>query len=173
MARLGEDFDPGAVEPRDNFDPLPIGNYIAEIIESDVVETKARTGQMVKLTWKITEGDFEGRRIWDQINFRNQNETAQKIGQQALAELCAACGVRGPLDDTEHLHGMPVRIKVKMSKPQQGFDPKNEISGYAPYDAASAPAPATRAAAPAQQRQSAPPPAKAAASGGGARPWSR
>ena len=54
MATLGFEFDPGAVEPRDNFDPVPAGTYVAEIIESDVVETKSRSGQMVKLTWKIS-----------------------------------------------------------------------------------------------------------------------
>lgn len=169
MAQLGEHFDPGAVEPRDNFDPIPAGNYVAEIIESDVVNTKSGSGQMVKLTWKITEGEYENRRIWDQINFRNANEVAQRIGQQSLAELCAACGIRGPLDDTEHLHGVPVRLRVKIGKAQDGYEARNEISRYAPYDEASAPAPARPAAAPARQAAPAAAPVKAAAGGG--MPW--
>lgn len=172
MAELGEEFDPGAVDPRDNFDPLPPGNYVGEIIESDVVNTKSGSGQMVKLTWKIIEGDYEGRRIWDQINFRNANEVAQRIGQQALAEVCAACGIRGPLCNTEHLHGMPVRIKVKIGKAQEGLDPRNKISRYAPYDAASAPAPTRQAAPSSRTAPQAAQQQKAAADAGGM-PWRR
>ena len=171
MAQLGESFDPNAVEPRDNFDPLPPGAYAAEIIESDVKETKAGTGQLVALTLKVTEGPFEGRQLWTNINFRNQNETAQKIGQQQLAELCLACGIRGPLEDTEHLHGAPLRVTVRM---QKNDATRNEVTKFAPYDAASAPAPAQQHRAPQQQtaRQSAPPLAQnRAATGGGARPW--
>lgn len=169
MAQLGQSFDPNAVEPRDNFDPLPPGIYAAEIIESDVKETKAGTGQFVALTLRVTEGAFEGRQLWCNINFRNQNETAQKIGQQQLAELCLACGIRGPLEDTEHLHGAPLRVTVRL---QKSDNTRNEVTKFAPYDDASAPAQQHRAPA-AQQRQSAPAQQQraAAGSGAGSRPW--
>ena len=171
MATLGFEFDPGAVEPRDNFDPVPAGTYVAEIIESDVVETKSRSGQMVKLTWKISEGDYENRRIFDQINFRNANEVAQRIGQQMLGELCTACGLRGPLDDTEHLHGVPVRIKVAIDPAKDGYEAKNVIKRYSPADEASAPAPTRQTAQGRAPAQAAAQPAKAAAGGG--MPWRR
>ena len=176
MAHLGEDFNPDAVEPRDSLEPVPAGTYMAEIVESDVVDTKGGTGRMVKLTWKITEGACEGRRIWDQINFRNANETAQKIGQQALAELCSAAGLRGPLDDTESLHGIPMRVRVKIETDKNGqYPPKNVVQRYAPY--ADGEAPATTRQAPAQQSQSRPAPAASAATparaAAGAMPWKR
>ncbi len=172
MAHLCESFDHTQVEPRDSLEPVPPGVYLAEVVESDVVATKNGAGQRITLTLRITEGPCEGRQIWDGINFQHASEVAQRIGQQQLAELCAAVGMRGPLEDTQDLHGIPIRIKVKMSKPQEGYDQKNEVSRYMPLDgAATAPAPAARAAAPAQ-RQAAPPP-RQAASGGASRPWSK
>ena len=171
MAQLGHDFDPGAVEPRDNFDPIPPGVYAAEVIESDVVQTKAGNGQMVKLTLRISEGEYENRRIFEQINYLNANEVAQRIGQQTLAELCTACGIRGPLDDTEHLHGVPIRIKVAIQPARDGYDARNTVKRYEPYDQASAPAPRSTAA-PARQA----PPASAGngkSAAGGGMPWRR
>ena len=170
MAGLGETFVPDEVEPRDNMEPVPAGIYIGEVVESDVVDTKFGTGKMVKLTWRITEGPCEGRQIWDNINFRNANETAQKIGQQALAELCNACGIRGPLDDTELLHGVPVKLRVTIEQDKSGqYGPRNAVKRYS-HAAEGEPAtqsPAPRQQAPAQ-RQSAPPQTRAA---GGATPW--
>lgn len=169
MAQLGETFDHTQVEPRDSLEPVPPGTYVAEVVESDVVQTKNGAGNRVTLTLRITEGQCEGRQIWEGINFQHANEVAQRIGQQQLAELCAAVGLRGPLEDTQDLHGIPIRIRVKMSKPQEGYDQKNEVSRYMPLtDAGASPAaPVRQATAPAR---SAAAPAKAA---GGGMPWKR
>ena len=171
MAQLGESFDYTQVEPRDSLEPVPPGVYVAEVVESDVVQTKNGAGQRVTLTMRITEGPCEGRQIWDGINFQHASDVAQRIGQQQLAELCAAVGLRGPLEDTTDLHGIPIKIKVKMSKPQEGYDQRNEVSRYMPIDGAAPATQPARSPAPAAQRQAAPP--QKAASSGGARPWQR
>ena len=169
MAHLGETFDPDSVEPRESIEPVPAGEYVAEIIESDVVDLKSGKGRGVKLTLKIVEGQLEGRRIWDQINYRHENEVAQKIGQQTLAELCSACGIRGPLEDTEHLHGNPIRVRVAIETDKSGnYCPRNVVKKYGVHDHASAPAPRQ---APARQDPPASSPPKAAS--GGAMPWRR
>jgi hypothetical protein len=169
MAELGETFNPDEVEPRDDFSPVPEGTYAVEIVESSVEDNKKNTGRAAKFTLKITEGEFAERRIWCNINFRHDSEKAQKIGQQQLAELCAACGHRGPLDDTELLHGIPFKVRLKIRK-QEGYDPQNEVSRFLAYNAASTPvrsAPAARA-----ERPAAAPAAKEqpAAAAGGKRP---
>lgn len=171
MADLGEDFDPESVEPRESLDPVPAGVYAVEIVESDVVDTKSGTGRMVKLTHKIMEGSYEGRLIWDNINFRNENEVAQRIGQQAIAELCAACGHRGPLRDTELLHGIPMKIRVTIQEDKSGqYGPRNNVRNYMPYDDGGArPAAPSRPAASASRQAAAAAPARAPASG--SRPW--
>jgi hypothetical protein len=167
MAELGETFNPDEVEPRDDFSPVPEGTYAVEIVESSVEDNKKNTGRAAKFTLKITEGEFAERRIWCNINFRHDSEKAQKIGQQQLAELCAACDHRGPLDDTELLHGIPFKVRVKIRK-QEGYSDRNDISRFLPYDAASAPArsaPAARAERPATPAKEQPKAAPAASGG--------
>jgi hypothetical protein len=173
MANLGTPFDPDSAEPRDSLDPVPAGTYGVEVVESDVIDTKSGTGRMVKLTFKVMEGQCEGRQIWDNINFLNQSEQAQRIGQQALAELCAAVGHRGPLEDTEVLHGVPLKIRVKIEEDKSGnYGPQNRVQRYMPYDAAERPSSAPTAARQGQQRtaaQSAAP----AQTANSSRPWGR
>lgn len=148
MARLGETFDPNAVEPRDSFEPLPAGTYAVEVTESDVVATKSGSGEMVKLTHKVVEGPYEGRLIWTNINYMNQNPTAQRIGQQQLAELQLACGLTQPLEETEELHGHVVMAVLKIVADKSGqYGPKNEVARYMPYEQAPATRPAARPAA--------------------------
>lgn len=170
MAQLGATFEPESVEPRDNLGPVPIGVYPVEVVESEVVETKSRSGSRINLTLKIIEGQYEGRLIWSGINYLNANEVAQRIGQQELAELCAACGHRGPLDDTDVLHGIPIKVRVKMSKPQEGYDQRNEVSRYMAYDSASAPPQNEGRSQPAVAAQAAKATGTAAK---GAMPWKR
>lgn len=148
MADLGEDFDPTSVDPRTNFDPLPSGKYPAEIVESDVIVPRSGRGKMLKLTLRITEGEYENRKVFDNINFRHENSQTQEIAQRALAELCAACGHHGPLTDSEVLHGIPIVAKVKYvgeeKKDGKTYDPKNEIKNYLPRDGANAAPPQNR-----------------------------
>lgn len=156
MASLN--FDATTVEPQQTFSPIPAGLYAAQVIDSDVKSTKSGTGQYIQLTWQVLDGDFKGRLVFDRLNIRNQNATAEKIGQQQLSGLCHALGVL-KVQDTAQLHGKPCRIKVSIRKDDQYGD-SNEIKGY---EAIGKQAPIS-AAAPAQGF-SAPP------TGGAQPPW--
>lgn len=170
MASLDEGFDPAAVEPRDSIEPVPPGEYTAQIIASDIVFTKAGTGEMINLTWEITDGEYANRKFWQRINYMNQSAVAQKIGQQQLAEICAAVGLAGHMSDTEELHSQPVRVRVAIDAKDANYAPKNEVKAVKPLTAEPpagkpAPQPAPRAKAPAAA--TAAPAARPAAS----RPW--
>lgn len=170
MANLGIDYNPDEVEAgRSDFENMPNGEYTAQITESDVVPTKAGTGKIAKLTLEIIEGPFENRKIWDNVNFINPNPTAQLIGQQRLKSYCEAVGHAGHLGDTEDLHFKPVRIKVGLSKAQDGYEQRNEIKAVKPINgsappAGKAPTTSARAAAPARAT-TAPPPRSSAPMG--------
>lgn len=170
MADLGQTFDPQAVPASDrDFDVIPAGQYQAQIVESEVVDTKARTGKMLKLTWEIMSGQFERRKVFHQINIVNQSAKAQEIGQRELAEICEATGA-GVIKNSDALHFKPVMIRIAIEK-QEGFDDKNIVKRVKPM-AGNAPAAAARPATqPAQQPAQAQP--RPAAAGGGSRPWAR
>lgn len=133
MADLGQVFDPAEV-PEDNrsFDPLPTGDYLCQILESDVVKTKAGDGEILKLTLEVVDGPYEQRRIFENLNIRNPNPNAQAIAQRALADLCQACGL-GVIRDSEELHFKPFLAKVTIETDKTGqYEPKNRVRRYKP-----------------------------------------
>jgi hypothetical protein len=153
MANLGVVFDPKSV-PADEYDALPVGEYHAQIVESEMKSTKDGSGQMLKLTMDILSGPCEGRKIFDNLNLHNANEMTQRIAQQTLAKICNAVGVAA-LQDSEELHFKPMMVKVGMGKGD--YADRNQVKGYrsvgaaapaAPRPAGPAPAAAPRAAAP-------------------------
>jgi len=123
-------FNAAAVEPQQTFEPVPAGTYHAAVTESEIVMTKSGSGQMLKLTWQITEGALSGRKVFDRINIVNQNPKAEEIGQRQLSGLCHAAGVL-QLSDTQQLHGVPVAIKISIRKDETGqYSDQNEVKGY-------------------------------------------
>lgn len=168
MANLGAVFDPDAIEEDAGFEPLPAGDYLAQIIESEITDTKSGTGQMLKLTFEIMSGQHESRRIWDRLNIVNQNPDAQRIAQQQLKRLCDACGT-GAISDSEELHFKPLNIRVGIKIDKSGeYRPQNTITKC--WEAVGAQP--TQAAKPAPAK---PAPARAAAlkpAATGSRPWS-
>lgn len=188
MASLQTSIDPDTIEKGQNgFDPMPAGEYAAHIIESDVTPTKSGSGLMLKLTWEILEGEFEKRRVWQNINYQNQSEKAQLIGQQQIKAICDAVGFSGLLDDSEVLHFKPVRLRIGLEKggaKDSGgtYDDKNDVravkpcgtgpspAGKAMPTAAAKPA-ATTAPKPAAATTAASKPAAAAPTG--SRPWAK
>lgn len=178
MAQLDEELDVANMDLSSSYSLLPKGWYIAQLVESDMIKTKT-DGLMVKARFDILEGQYEGRPVFTNFNWRNNNPEAQEIGRKQLGQLAAAVGV-GPLRDTEELHFKPVMIKVgiKVEKEGSAYDDSNRITEYKPIDAGEA-GPATRqsrpaAAAPARAAAQAPPAAnQAAARPAGAKPWKR
>jgi hypothetical protein len=163
MASLQMDYDPAAVEPGSNLDPLPPGEYVAQIIESDVAPPRSGNGLMLNLTWEVTEGEYQGRKFWQRINYQHTSAQAQLIGQQQLKAICDAIAITGHISDSEVLHGEPCRVRVAIDDKDKSYAPKNEVKSVKPLDAAlpngkSAPQPAQPPAS--KQSESAP-----------ARPW--
>jgi hypothetical protein len=157
MAQLPGTFDPNEI-PDDDFDLLPPGKYLAQVIESALADTKNGTGQILTLTFEIMDGEFERRRVWERLNIVNANPDAQRIAQQQLKRLCDASGA-GVINDSEELHFKPVVIDVGVRQDKTGqYRDQNSIKGFAPAEggqsSAARPAAASRpaASAPAQQR---------------------
>ena len=125
-------FNASEVEPVTT-NLMPVGDYTAAIVQSEVKPTKSGSGQYLELVWQILEGEYSGRKIFDRLNIQNQNQVAQQIGQQALSAVCHAVGILQP-NDSSDLHDIPVRIQVKISKGKDGYDDSNDIKGYEPLN---------------------------------------
>ena len=168
MALVNFQADPTAVT--NSYELLPKGDYLCMAIASEIKPNSKRTGDYLQITFEVLDGPSKGRKIWDRLNIRNANKTAEKIALEALNNLCVATGVMN-LQDSDQLHNIPVVLKVDIEAGRDGYDDQNRVKGYVAAGGA-APAPAQRAAAPAQA--AAPAPAAAAtAAAGGAPVWKR
>ena len=68
------------IQGRRSFTPLPEGTYPCRLV--DVDESTTRSGDpMWKLTWRVLDGEYRGRRIFDTISF---SERALKRTQHVL-----------------------------------------------------------------------------------------
>jgi hypothetical protein len=154
-------FNAAEVSPESELTPIPAGLYNAQVIDSDLKTTKNGSGHYLQLTWKVLDGQYAGRLVFDRLNIHNPNETAQKIGQQQLSALCHAAGVL-QVADSSQLHNKPCKIKVTIRKDDQYGD-SNEIKGYEAIAGSKPAATAFMASPAAKPAAGAPPWAKQAA----------
>lgn len=129
MAQLGGTFDANTVAPSTPFALLPAGNYLAQIIASEMRPTKDGRGKYLWLEFDVLSGEHMGARLWDRLNLQNANPKAVTIAEEALSAICHATGVMN-VSDSEELHMRPLTLKV-IVKPGEGqYGPGNEIKGY-------------------------------------------
>lgn len=113
-----------------SFDALPAGDYIAAIVDSKMKTTKAGTGEYLSLTWEIMEGEYKGRKLFENLNLQNPNPKAQEIARGSFAAIRKATNVLNPQDSVD-LHNIPVAIKVGGKKDEAG-EIQNVIKAYKP-----------------------------------------
>lgn len=120
MANL-DGFDASQVDPKADFEPLPDGDYVVMAIASEFKPTKNNRGEYLEFTHEVVDGPHRGRRLFDRLNLKNDNEQAVKIAQATLSSICRAVGVLRPRDSSE-LHGKPMIAKVVV-------EPRNDKEG--------------------------------------------
>lgn len=118
-------FDANKYEPV-SFDTIEPGEYDAIIVDSVLVPTKAGDGRILKLTYQIVKGEHKNRKVFDQLNIINPNETAQTIARGMLSSICRAVGVLNPQDSSE-LHNKVVTIKVAVKPATDEFEARNVV----------------------------------------------
>jgi hypothetical protein len=127
-------FDASQVEPSEDFQPLPAGDYKAILSESEVAPNKAGTGKNLKLKFQVIDGPHKKRTLYSWLAVLNPSEVAQRIAHQNFSALCHAVGVL-KVTDTSQLHGKPLLIAVGFETNHRG-EPANVIKGYKPLQAA-------------------------------------
>jgi len=162
MAFLGETINAADLPVGDNnFDVLPAGEYAVTIRTSELCNTKAGTGQYIKLQLAVTGPTHAGRVVFANINMRNPTPKAEEIGRQQLGDILRAIGVP-TLNDTDQLVGGSMAIKLSVKDDPQ-YGKSNEVKAFKAVNGSAPPMPA-------KQASSAPKPAAAA---GAAPPWAK
>jgi hypothetical protein len=129
-------FDISTYEaPKSDYDPLPKGEYMAMVTESQMKITKAGTGEYLALTMQIIEGKYADRKIWENLNLHNPNEVAENIARANLKAVSEACGF-AELDDTDQLNDIPFILVLDIDRK----DPtRNRVMGYKRAGSSAAP----------------------------------
>ena len=115
-----ETFDPTTQEGN-SWDVLPVGEYVAQVVEASIQQPNSGDGYHLALTWKIIEGDYEGRQVWQRITYLHSSEQAQTIGRKTLKDLCVATGVAEQVDNAEVFLFKPVRIRLASNGTSKAF----------------------------------------------------
>ena len=162
MAFLGESFTADDMPQSDrSYDLIPDGWYTATITKAELGMTKAGNGQKIDVRYDITGPSHEGRVVFGNLNIRNPSQKAEEIGRQQLGEIMRAIGL-SKVEDTDQLIGGTLQIKVGQSKPQEGYEVRNEVKGFKAVGGSAAPAANAPAA-----------PAATSAPGGAKPPWAK
>lgn len=97
---------------KDGFDALPVGSYPGKIVKAELVT--ASTGKpMVKVEWEITEGEFQGRKVWDNIVLTVAFKVKQYAGLIGVTS--------GNSFDTNDLIGIEAALSL-IQEPNQNND---------------------------------------------------
>jgi hypothetical protein len=125
---LPEMFDP-ATQEGSKFDLLPIGVYKAQVTDASVSQPQSGDGWGVNLTWQITEGEYEGRYVWQRITFQHSSIQATNIGRRQFKDLCVATGIDEQVTDVAPFKFIPCQIRVGIEQDKTGlYDDKNRVS---------------------------------------------
>lgn len=130
MAFLGETFSTDSLPVSDrSYDLIPEGWYNATITKAELNNTKAGTGQKIDIRYDITGPTQQGRVVFGTVNVRNQSQKAENIGRQQLGEIMRAVGLAN-IQDTDELVGGSICVRVKIRPAENGYDARNEVSGF-------------------------------------------
>jgi hypothetical protein len=129
-------FNPTEIEPEQAFTPIPPGEYIMMITDSEMRESSRHGNYFLILTMTVVDGEHKGRKVFDRLNLVNSNPKAVEIATRRLSAICHAAGFLGQLTDSVMLHNIPVSVVVTIVE-DPGYAPKNEVKGYMSAEPAS------------------------------------
>jgi hypothetical protein len=126
MAKLPDSFK--TVESNDEL--LEPGEYLAEIIKSDMKQTNAGDGYYIAYQFQVVDGPSKGKILFCNINIINPSPIAVKIAKGSNDKICKAVGkIPDAVTDTEELHKIPMIIVVT-KRPDDDAYPGNDIKNF-------------------------------------------
>jgi hypothetical protein len=132
---LPEMFDP-ATHEGSKFNLLPIGIYKAQITDASVSQPQNLDGWGINLSWQITEGEYEGRYVFQRITFIHSSIEATTIGRRQFKDLCVATGIDEQVTDVAVFKFNPCQIRVGIEQDKRGiYADKNRVSRVLQIDA--------------------------------------
>lgn len=110
----------------DGFGLVKDGTYTVQIVNSETKDTRDGTGKYLKLDFQVLGPEFAGRRIFENLNFKNKNRTAEVIANRKLKAILQACGLT-EVSDSAELHNIPFEVKIGTRPAEGAYEAQNII----------------------------------------------
>jgi hypothetical protein len=116
---------------------LPQDRYTADIAQATAGPTKNGKGYGVNLMWRIAEGPYEGRCVFQSCLLQHDNPDVMMWGRQRFKDILSAVGISGDVQDLTVLYNKLAKIVVKVKEDKTGqYQPKNEVARVISLEAA-------------------------------------
>lgn len=130
-------FDPATVEDA-AWDPIPDGEYTAQVISAEMQQPRSGDGHHVAVVWKIIDGPHTNREIRDWVAVSSSNSQRQKIGQQMLKAMSGAMGLTFVRNASDFCF-KPAIIVVGTKKDDRNGEDRNRIKRIKPLTGTAVP----------------------------------
>jgi hypothetical protein len=111
------------------FKPIVPGDYMVQVDNAEVKDTKAGDGKYISLTFKISTPGYAGRKLFKNFNIENKSERAQQIGLSELKGFMVTADMKPILQKPSDLIGRIVMARVRIGK-NRNDEPTPEIAGF-------------------------------------------
>jgi hypothetical protein len=132
---LPETFDPSTHEGTRDLDPILPGWHLAQMIENSVENARNGNGSYLLAVFEILEGEYRGRKIYQNITIQNVSQQAVEIGQRLLKDIYDSVRVTGPTRDIQVMLFKPIKVRVGIKRDKDGVYPdRNCVTQVKPPD---------------------------------------
>ncbi len=123
-------FNAQTVAPAMGMETVPKGWYNVIMDQSEMKPTKDGQGGYLECRFTILDGAHAGKHIFTRLNLQNKNQTTVEIAQKQLSAIAHAVQVL-QVQDSQQLHGRPLKVKVKIRVDTTGeYEDQNEITVF-------------------------------------------
>lgn len=149
-------------ESENNYELLPEGWYPVLVSKAETKDTSTG-GKMIKLELTIQGANYAGRKLFTNINIRNSNPEAERIGLEAVRKVMVATGL-AQFNNVNQLLNKQLQVKTKHGKERvvdgRTYEAQNEVRDYKALNGSTLPMANTPAQATPNNAPAAPPWAK-------------
>lgn len=127
-------LDFGDVKEDSGFGLIPKGIYKVVVYDAEFRQPRAAAKkEYINLEFKVTEGDFEGRKVWNAYNVYHENQKTRNIAMSQLKRLMVQAGKPNPevLEDVKDLIGLECYAEISIQESNNGYPAKNTIGKFA------------------------------------------
>jgi hypothetical protein len=120
---------------REVFKPIPEGLYKVKIEKQKEIENNAKTAKGINISYKILDGEFAERLVFDSFYLDHPNKEFEKSERNRFNGLLEAVKLLS-LSSVCEINARPLAIKVKIKKASSDgkFPECNKVADYFDYN---------------------------------------